>query len=163
MDKQVTCHHCKLAKEVSEFGKNKSRENGLDNYCKPCRKEYRKQWYSNNSEKAKGYASTYNEKNLDKVRARWRNYNKNNPQVRAKNTALRRAQKLLATPAWIDHEEVAYIYRLAAERGLEVDHIVPLNHHLVCGLHVQDNLRCIPKNLNRWKSNKLLKHTGDTL
>ena len=70
--------------------------------------------------------------------------------------AKRRAKKLQAIPSWFDAEEVKYIYQLAQERGLHVDHIVPLNHPLVCGLHVQDNLRCIPPALNWWKSNKLL-------
>jgi hypothetical protein len=74
----------------------------------------------------------------------------------AKHQAKRRAMKKQAIPSWYDAEEVDYIYKLAKERGLEVDHIVPLNHPLVCGLHVQDNLRCITKELNMWKSNKLL-------
>lgn len=41
-----------------------------------------------------------------------------------------------------------------------VDHIHPLKHPLLCGLHVPWNLQVIPSGLNRSKSNKL---TLDTL
>jgi hypothetical protein len=32
-----TCSKCKVSKEISEFHKNKSRSDGLDRYCRPCR------------------------------------------------------------------------------------------------------------------------------
>jgi hypothetical protein len=35
-----------------------------------------------------------------------------------------------------------------------VDHIVPLNSKLVCGLHTYHNLRVIPHSINASKSNK---------
>lgn len=58
------------------------------------------------------------------------------------------------TPKWSDIDEMNNIYQLAKEKGLEVDHIVPITHPKVCGLHTQDNLRCIPKQLNRSKRNR---------
>jgi len=36
-----------------------------------------------------------------------------------------------------------------------VDHIIPLQNKLVCGLHYYNNLRVIPASLNRRKSNAL--------
>jgi 5-methylcytosine-specific restriction endonuclease McrA len=35
-----------------------------------------------------------------------------------------------------------------------VDHIIPLKHSLVCGLHIWSNLRVIPKSINLHKGNK---------
>jgi hypothetical protein len=61
-----------------------------------------------------------------------------------------------ATPPWItdEHQEqMKQIYN-KAYAGLEaVDHIVPLKHPLVCGLHVPWNLRVIPYMENARKSN----------
>jgi len=73
---------------------------------------------------------------------------------RAANEMRRYAKKKNAVPLWFNDSEVKYIYKLARERNLEVDHIVPLTSNKVCGLHVQDNLRCIPKIMNIKKSNK---------
>jgi hypothetical protein len=74
----------------------------------------------------------------------------------------RQAMKLSATPAWANSFFIVEAYRLAKLRtevtGIkwEVDHIIPLRHPLVCGLHVEHNLRVIPMAQNRRKGNKLL-------
>ena len=66
----------------------------------------------------------------------------------------------LATPRWANREKMIAIYmerdRLWAETGVphDVDHIIPIIHPLVCGLHCEFNLRVISANENRSKSNK---------
>ena len=42
---------------------------------------------------------------------------------------------------------------MAKENQGEVDHIVPINHPLVCGLHTEDNLQIVTANYNHFKSN----------
>ena len=37
----------------------------------------------------------------------------------------------------------------------EVDHIIPLQGQFVSGLHVPENLRVIPRSINRSKRNKV--------
>lgn len=72
----------------------------------------------------------------------------------------RRALKVNAMVKWADKNRIKEIYKEAIEltnkTGLlyEVDHIIPLTHKLVCGLHVENNLQVIPKSENRRKSNK---------
>ena len=166
MEALRTCKYCNLQAHTDEdlalFKKTIRCKYGRYNLCLKCEYSRAKakmteaQWEKETQRKAQwrrdnpDYWKDWREKNIDK----WNS-------MHASCQAKRRAKKLCATPAWYDADEVRYIYALAKERGLHVDHIVPLKHPLVCGLHVQDNLRCIPKELNLWKSNKLLKGVRD--
>lgn len=91
--------------------------------------------------------------------ARWRA--KNLPIVIHHN-GLRRTRKARATPAWADLDAIRALYLEAAaassKTGVKhhVDHIVPIRHPRVCGLHVHANLRVIPAAANHSKGNKLL-------
>lgn len=63
-----------------------------------------------------------------------------------------------AQPAWANRKAINRIYTRAKrmrERGIEVhvDHIIPLNHPHICGLHVPANLRIMCSKQNRVKSN----------
>jgi len=76
------------------------------------------------------------------------------------HSAKRRAAKLRSTPAWANLQAIATIYaeadRLTRETGIvhHVDHDIPLQHPLVCGLHVESNLRVLTASDNIRKSNK---------
>jgi hypothetical protein len=72
-----------------------------------------------------------------------------------------KAARLRAIPPWADLEAIKAIYKEAQEvttrTGVEhhVDHIVPLQSAMVCGLHCEANLRVIPAAENQKKFNKL--------
>lgn len=96
------------------------------------------------------YLSTLNSKRrrdreLGKYRALW-----------AKSINTRK----LRVPLWANDAASAAVYKLAAalERATgnlyDVDHIVPLKGRLVCGLHVVENLRAVPRSINRVKHNR---------
>lgn len=63
------------------------------------------------------------------------------------------------TPGWADHDATAAMHdaaRLLTEQTgvlYEVDHIVPLNHPLVCGLHWHGNMQVMTGDGNRQKAN----------
>ena len=46
-----TCRICGEQKEHEEFGKNRSRKDGLQTSCKSCRKEESREYYKNNRDK----------------------------------------------------------------------------------------------------------------
>lgn len=66
---------------------------------------------------------------------------------------LRQRRVHLATPKWADKQAIADVYAEARYFQMEVDHIIPLNHGLVCGLHVWDNLQLLTKSQNCQKGN----------
>lgn len=80
----------------------------------------------------------------------------------SKQAAWRRnKRKMLATPRWADVEAIDAIYEKCGAMNLDagkvafhVDHIVPLQGKMVCGLHVATNLRIIPKRDNISKGNR---------
>jgi hypothetical protein len=119
----------------------------------------------------------YYEKNRDKVLSSGRIRHHANRDVRlaqkkawakkclekgASYTARRRALTLRATPEWAEQFFIDEAYRLARLRSQvfgfawEVDHVIPLVNPLVCGLHVVENLRVVPRVINRSKGNRLV-------
>lgn len=57
------------------------------------------------------------------------------------------------TPPWADLGKIKQIYVEAAEKGLTVDHVLPLLGEFVSGLHVHNNLQMLTKSENSIKSN----------
>lgn len=113
-----------------------------------------------NREQIREYNAVYREANKDRIAIYNRSWSKNNPEKANHITARRRSQKLRATVAWGDSFAIAEVYHLAELRKRicggqwNVDHIVPLQSKLVCGLHCEFNLRVIPRRENISKSNR---------
>ena len=113
-------------------------------------------------DKFRQYAKTARGKYPALVKQRLREWEKRNRAYLNARKMLRMAAKKLATPAWANQFFIEEIYDLAQRRtklqtgGIKqwhVDHIVPLTSSLVCGLHVEHNLRVIPARDNHSKKN----------
>jgi hypothetical protein len=159
------CKACNTARAVKWKSDNaeKARVTWQLWYADNCEKRRAEslRWARENPEKKRAQANKWSAENREKVRAWGAEWRAENPEkVRAK-AARRRAQVLCATPAWADHAKINAVYAWAKhleELGVKchVDHIVPLQGELVCGLHVHYNLRVVIDIENIKKHNVLL-------
>ena len=123
------------------------------------KKKHGKIYRQTNKEVIAAYGKAYRDANKQVIALRQKQWSKNNPDRLNARSANRRARKLTATPTWADQEAVKGMYQLASifnQTGivLHVDHIVPLQSDLVCGLHCESNLQLLPASDNQSKGNR---------
>lgn len=133
---------------------------GKKNGCPHCQKIRTARYFAANKQKINLWRRPY--------KAQWRDRQKTSPYFKAKNchySSKRRASLLKATPKWLTIEhwlKIEQFYleaaRLTSLTGIShhVDHIHPLQHPDLSGLHVPWNLQVIPAFMNLKKSNKLI-------
>lgn len=116
-----------------------------------------RKWRLENPNYHHKYNTTWRENNPNYARA----YRDENRGKFLANHALYRAAKKQATVVWADQIKIEALYEEAkilnetTGEPHEVDHIVPLQHPEVCGLHCEDNLQILTRYDNRKKHNKL--------
>lgn len=154
-----------IAARISRWQKanpEKVRAGGRRFYANNRDKELVRQslWRVNNREVASSLSAKWRAANIERCRATNREYIKlNRAKVNAK-TVKRKTRLMRALPAWADHEKIADFYaeaqRLSIETGIQhhVDHIVPLQSKVVCGLHCEANLQVLTESENSKKNNK---------
>lgn len=111
---------------------------------------------ANNKEKAAAWRAN-NKVQIKERTLAWSNANRH---IRNAGIARHYAKRRQATPLWANEFFMSEIYHLAKLREAalggkwEVDHIVPIQSDLVCGLHVEGNMRVISKLANIQKGNR---------
>ena len=116
----------------------------------------KKKYYRDNkadwqSLKAKARVRAWNIENAERLRALKRELSKT-PKYMAMN-AQKASRRRTAKVEWADKAQIDLVYLQARDLGMAVDHIIPLKHPLVCGLHVESNLQLLPKAENSRKKN----------
>lgn len=171
-----SCWTCHQEKALSEFTRDKAKRDGLSGRCAQCSRTANAA-ANKDRVKARARVKRYRDAHpeweaqrraADRDASRLRlkkwaaeNKERNDLHVYTK-TARRRAKRLQATPAWANGFFISEAYRLAKLRNKttgikwEVDHFYPLVSPVVCGLHVEQNLRVIPAVMNRAKKNKIM-------
>lgn len=172
-----TCTKCDNSKKLSDFyfENNKLLSSSR---CKICFKEKVNEYRAKNNEvikakkreysKKKWLNNEWTEEQLVKRQEQTRQWRINNPEhvknynkkYKTENKGLckeiankRRAKMEYAQLDIVKRSDVITIYHNCPE-GYHVDHIVPLSHPDVCGLHTPWNLQYLPSKLNLYKNNK---------
>lgn len=111
-----------------------------------------KAWKLKNKDRANELSRIGRARNIDKSKASKKKWSIKNVEKINFLTAKRRANKKLATPKWANMKKVLFIYE-QKPKGFCVDHIVPLQSDIVCGLHNEFNLQYLTRSENSQKSN----------
>jgi len=136
------CSGCERTKPPTDFHK---KGEGYHTQCKLCRNSKNRSWYESSNYKR---VKCPNPREVIGNRRFWKaSYKKSVRQ---------------ATPDWVRSHyksEMEYVYALRDEASMSgdeyhVDHIVPISHPEICGLHVPWNLQVLPADFNIAKSNK---------
>ena len=148
------------AKAWYEANKEKAKKYQEEN--KQRRAENKKKWVENNRERV--YAENRERQKNDKDGAKRRNdryraTEKGKLNKDASRNAYRKRCKQASLNKY-DHKKILEIYKKCKELSIltgkihHVDHIIPISHELVCGIHCSWNLQIITKEANLSKTNK---------
>lgn len=118
-------------------------------------------YYVLNSEAIRSRVNQWRVENPERKAANDKAWAQNNPLKVKLNVARRHKRVRQATPKWASRQELDDVYLEATHMQLCVDHIIPLKHKLVCGLHVAANLQLLTRSENAKKSNKFDPETYD--
>ena len=116
--------------------------------------QYKQDWAVKNKEKTDLVKKRWLENNPEKRKQSSSEYMKRNKEYYVEYASLRKRCCKQATPKWADLQSIKDVYLEATYMQMQVDHIIPLQHPLVCGLHVWNNLQLLSKIDNCKKSNK---------
>lgn len=158
------CNTCRKNKSDEEFYKSDL----SIKICKSCRKNKELLRYQTKKDEIRTQQNTYYEKyyevNRSKIlalkRKNSKNYYSNHKATTIARTRKRQGLIKQATPSWANLDEMNKIYKLAEELSKKenikyhVDHVIPLNNELVCGLHNEFNLQILKAFDNLSKGNK---------
>jgi len=119
-------------------------------------------WYLKNSEQRKITRDKWFSENKERTKATNSAWNKKNHHKKISYTHKRRANKLQATPKWFgeldefimqEAVKLCILRKSATSIKWSIDHHVPLQGKLVCGLHIGCNIQVIPASINSSKRN----------
>lgn len=146
-------------KEAVAESKKKSVAKKRDHYL-----QVKRDYYQENKVEILKEMQLYRDNNKEKINERHRLYYLNNSDVYKYNAARRRVLQKRAQPPCLTEDDLSeiklfykvtsFLEKITGEK-FHVDHIIPINNDIICGLHVPWNLQILTAKDNIRKSNHL--------
>lgn len=155
-----SCVRIRTQKYMKKPEAKKAAKDRTQKWCtenKDRKNKNSREWKAANKDKVAESSKRYMEKPESKAVRRKAfavRYWKNPDKYRAKASAYDRRVRN-SRPRWQSMSQVNRFYQIAKALRLEVDHIVPVNSELVCGLHCVDNFQLLTRSENARKGNRL--------
>lgn len=143
---QKTCSRCRATKPLDLFNRRAASPDGRAAACAACTNGQKSvDYWGDPAKRAEHIARAVKNK-----RAR---FEADPAYKRAFNLWGSTKKRQTKIPPWSAIEDFVPVCKKALRLGpeYEVDHIIPLNHPLVCGLHVANNVRAVKRSTNQRK------------
>lgn len=167
------CGSCKSDLDLAAFAKNRSRYDGLQNYCRACSNAATMRSISKDRTKSRERALRYKATHKEEVKAReyawyWNNreteiarrlqHLKDNPELHSNNSQKRRARLANNGVFYVSKKELVNLYSrpcfyCGAKQNITLDHVVPIARG---GRHSIGNLVAACKSCNSSKHKKFI-------
>jgi hypothetical protein len=164
--KKSVCKECRRLAHYSYYAKH--RETAIRGISK-WQQEHKDvvnsataKWRENNPDSSKRSVDKYYQSHKEVKLAKTKEWRKKNKPLLQFYNSTRRSQIKKAFVSWADVQQMVEIYKssiqLSEQTGIphQVDHIIPLQHDLVCGLHWEGNLQILSTRENQIKSNRFI-------
>lgn len=142
-----TCTRCDQTKPLADFTRRAASPSGYTSACSAClRAAKQTDYWADEAARAQKVRQTVENKRLRFER---------DPAYKRAFNLWGSTKKRTRIPPWMRIADFVPVCKKALRKGpdYELDHIVPLKHPLVCGLHVPWNLRVVLRTTNARKRN----------
>lgn len=153
------CPKCKTEKDLAEFGKDRSRPDGLQRYCKKCCCAYQSKHRYDNKEAISAERAAYYRKNRRRVLKRMQDWQQENPGAVRALSQRRRARLVEAfDDGSVTGESVSAVFEAfrcrcvycGSSGRLQEDHVVSI---AAGGPHIIENIVPACQSCNASKNN----------